>query len=294
VGLVRIVIIGVVGTALATWFAHRARSYAVADRLRLPTKGTSRRVPAWLQVRVAAALDAAAIEATVERALSTWMWSVTVAGVLGFGVGGPQIALGLALLAGIGAPVVVRSMRERRGRLIAAVVPETLERVASELRSGGTVATAISAVASADGPLAPDMARVDTRVRLGASLVQALGAWARERSVAGVDAAAGALAMCSSVGGRSADALDGLATSLRDRLGVAAEARAMSSQARMSAVVVGGAPVAYIAWSAVVDPHALQVLTGTGFGRVCLVLGIGLEALGGWWMRSIVRSGSGS
>jgi tight adherence protein B len=293
VGLVRIVIIGIVGTALAAWFAHRARRYAVADRLRLPTKGTSRRVPAWLHVRVAAALDAAAVEVTVERALSTWMWSVTVAGVLGFGVGGPQIALGLAMLAGIGAPVAVWSMHERRGRLIAAVVPETLERVASELRSGGTVATAISAVASAGGPLAPDMARVDTRVRLGASLVEALGAWARERSVVGVDAAAGALAMCSSVGGRAADALEGLATSLRDRLGVAAEARAMSSQARMSAVVVGGAPVAYIAWSAIVDPHGLQVLTGTGFGRVCLVLGIGLEALGGWWMRSIVRSGSG-
>ena len=96
------------------------------------------------------------------------------------------------------------------------------------------------------------------------------------------------------MGGRSADALDGLATSLRDRLGVAAEARALSSQARMSAIVVGGAPVAYIVWSAVVDPHALQVLTGTLFGRVCLGLGLGLEVLGGWWMRSIVRSGSGS
>ena len=55
----------------------------------------------------------------------------------------------------------------------------------------------------------------------------------------GVDASAGALALCASVGGRSADALDGLATSLRDRLAVGAEARALSSQARMSAMVVG-------------------------------------------------------
>ncbi len=115
-----------------------------------------------------------------------------------------------------------------------------------------------------------------------------------ERAVAGVDASAGALAMCSTVGGRSADALDGLATSLRDRLGVAAEARSLSSQARLSAFVVGGAPVVYIAWSAVVDPHALHVLTGTLFGRACLVAGLGLEGVGAWWMRSIVRSGSRS
>lgn len=289
-------IVFVFGGTLAGAFAQRARRYAIADRLRVPRggAGTGRVVPTWLHGRVERALDAAAIDAPVNRALSTWMWAVTVAAVLGLGFGGPQVGVGLAVLTGVGAPAVVASLNERRSLQIALVVPEALERVASELRSGGTVATAIAAVAAGDGPLAPDMARVDTRVRLGASLARALAAWAGERAVAGVEASAGALAMCSSVGGRSADALDGLATSLRDRLGVAAEARALSSQARLSALVVAGAPVAYIAWSALVDPHALHVLTGTLFGRVCLLLGLTLEALGGWWMRSIVRNGSGS
>jgi tight adherence protein B len=288
----RILIWALVGSALATACAHRARRYAVADRLRPVRAASARPVPDWLRGRVERALDAAALDVTVERALSTWLWMVTVAGVLGLGFGGPQVGVGLAILAAVGAPVVVLSLHERRARQIAMVVPETLERVASELRSGGTVATAISAVAIGDGPLGPDMARLVARIRLGASHAEALGAWAAERSVAGIDASAGALAMCSSVGGRSADALDGLATSLRDRLGVAAEARALSSQARMSALVVAGAPVAYIAWSALVDPHGLHVLTATVFGRICLVLGLGLEALGGWWMRNIVRSGS--
>ena len=288
-----ILIVALCGSAIAAGFAHRARRYAIADRLRRARVTSPRPIPAWLTARVESALDAAALDVPVGRALSTWGWAITVAGVLGLGFGGPQVAAGLAVLAAVGAPVGVWSMHDRRSRRIAAVVPETLERVASELRSGGTIATAISAVATGDGPLGPDMARLDTRVRLGASLAQALRAWADERSVAGVEASAGALAMCSSVGGRSADALDGLATSLRDRLGVAAEARALSSQARMSAVVVAGAPVAYIAWSALVDPHGLHVLTGTLFGRLCLGLGLALEALGGWWMRSIVRGGSG-
>src|SRR5262249_12781517 len=155
-----------------------------------------------------------------------------------------------------------------------------LERVASELRSGGTIATAIGAGGVADGPLAADLARVDARVRLGATLSDALRAWTSERIVPGVDASAGALAMCASVGGASADALDGLASSLRDRLAVASEARALSAQARMSAIVVGGAPVAYIGWSAILDPHSLQVLLGTAVGRLCLAAGIALEMLG--------------
>ncbi len=292
--LVRDLIVASIGVATASRFVRAARRYAVADRLRSERSESARRLPVWLRSRMARALDDAALEVPPERALTTWLWSITVAGAVGLGFGGTQIALGLAVVVALGAPVGVLAMRERRARQIAVAVPETLEHVASELRSGGTVATAIGTVAAGEGPLARDMARVDTRVRPGASLAQALGAWSSERAAPGVDASAGALALCTAVGGRSADALDGLAASLRDRLGVAAEARALSSQARMSAIVVGGAPVAYIVWSALVDPHALQVLTGTLFGRVCLGFGLGLEGLGGWWMRSIVRNGSGS
>lgn len=289
---VRALIVATFGTAVASWFAQRARRYAVADRLRFDRSRPAPRMPAWLRSRIVRALDEAAIDLPAERALSTWLWIATVAGAVGLGFGGLQIAFGFAVVVALVVPVVVLAMHERRARQIAAAVPEALERVASELRSGGSVATAIGAVATGEGLLASDMARVDVRVRLGASLAQALGAWTKERAVPGVDATAGALAMCSAVGGRSADALDGLATSLRDRLGVAAEARALSAQARMSALVVGGAPVAYIAWSALVDPHALHVLTGTAFGRACVLIGLVLEGLGAWWMRSIVRSGS--
>jgi tight adherence protein B len=292
--VVRILITALIGIGIASWFARAARRYAVSDRLRSDRARTVVPVPVWLRARVERALDAAAIDVPTERALSTWAWSITVGAAVGFGFGGAQSATGGAVVAAVGVPMVVLALHERRARRIAAAVPETLERVASELRSGGTVAVAIGAVAAGDGPLARDMVRVDTRVRLGASLVQALGAWTAERAAPGVDATAGALAMCSSVGGRSADALDGLATSLRDRLGVAAEARALSSQAQMSALVVGGVPIAYIAWSAVVDPHGTQVLIGTPIGRGCLALGLALEALGAWWMRRIVRSGSRS
>ena len=288
----RAVIAAVIGSALAIAFARAARRYTVRDRLRSDRPPGVRRMPPALHERLARALDAAAIDVTPARAVSTWGWSITVAAVLGLAVGGAQVALGSAVAAAIGLPVVVLAMRERRGRRIATAVPEMLERVASELRSGGTIATAIGGARAADGPLASDLALVDARLRLGASLPDALRAWSSERTVAGVDASAGALAMCASVGGASADALDGLASSLRDRLAVASEARALSAQARMSAIVVGGAPVAYIGWSAIIDPHSLQVLLGTTVGRACLGAGVALEALGAWWMRGIVRSGS--
>ena len=136
-----------------------------------------------------------------------------------------------------------------------AALPGALEQVAAELRGGGTVAAGASTLARSDGPLAPDLRRVRARTDLGVGLADALAAWPAERPVAGVRAAAGALAVASSMGGRAADAIDGLAQSLRDRLGAAAEAGALSAQARLSAIVVGAAPVAYLAFSTALDPR---------------------------------------
>ncbi len=58
----------------------------------------------------------------------------------------------------------------------------------------------------------------------------------------------------------------------------------------MSALVVGVAPIAYLAFASAVDPGASAVLVTTPLGRICLVTGLGLDALGALWMRRIVRS----
>ena len=288
----RAIVVSVIG-GLAVWSLTRvARRAAVRDRLRNRRSSQWVRVPAAVRARVASALAAAAVAADVDTACSLWATGIGVGALLGFAFGGVSVALGGAVVAAVVPPTLLWSLRHREARRIAIAVPEMLERVASELRAGGTISTAFSAIARGDSALASDAARVDTRARLGASLADALREWSRERPVSGVDAAAGALAMCTTVGGRSADALDGLATSLRDRLAVVAEADALSAQARLSALVVGGGPIAYLAWSALVDARAVHALVATAVGRVCLVVGLFLELLGGLWMRRIVRSGS--
>jgi tight adherence protein B len=73
---------------------------------------------------------------------------------------------------------------------------------------------------------------------------------------------------------------------------VIAEAHALSAQARLSAVVVGSAPIAYLAWSVLVDPASLHSLVATPVGQVCLAIGLALELVGAWWMRRIIRAGS--
>ena len=205
------------------------------------------------------------------------------------------VAPGMVILAGAarrarGPGRAARSPAERRERRFVVALPGALEQVAAELRGGGTVAGAVERLAEGASVVAPDFRRVHTRTQLGMALSDALARWPGEHDAPGVRAAAGAFAVAASLGGRAADAIDGLATSLRHRLDAAAEARALSSQARLSAVVVGAAPLGYLAFSSLVDPRAVGVLVGTGVGRVCLVLGIGLEVLAAVWIRRIVRA----
>jgi tight adherence protein B len=287
----RALIVGVVGIVVVVVAARAARRFAVVDRLRPNGVRVEPRGPVveW----AARLLDAAAIDVPVAHAFQLWGAIVAVAAILGLTLAGSVGASAAAAFAtATGSIAIVLSLRGRRGRLVAAAVPPTIERVASELRAGGTIPTAIHAIARSDAVLASDFGRVDARVMLGASVDEALRAWARERDAGGVDVTAGALSMCAAFGGRSADALEGVASSLRDRLAIAAEARALSAQARMSALVVGGTPLLYLAWSALADRAAWHALAGTTTGRVCVLAGLGLETLGIWWMSRILRSGS--
>jgi tight adherence protein B len=290
---VRTAVVALIGTSCIVWGTRTARRAAVAGRL-LARAGIPERlrVPAPIERRVAAALDAAALDVSPVRAIEYWLIGIAAAAVVGAGFGDLVAAPAGAIAAGIGAPIALLCARGRRARMIEGAVPITIERVASELRAGGTIATGVNGIARGDSVLAADFARIDARLQLGAPMVAALRAWTGERDAWGVDVAAGALAMCTTVGGRAADALDSVAASLRDRGAVAAEARALSSQARLSAFVVGGTPLLYLAWSALIDRSSLDTLLGTPTGRVCVLVGLGLEVVGGLWMRRIIRAGS--
>jgi tight adherence protein B len=184
--------------------------------------------------------------------------------------------------------------RRRRDTAVVAALPDVLERVASGLRAGAAPLRALAeAAGGADlpAPLAADLARVIDRAGEG-ELVAALDRWAAERPLPAVAAVAAAMEVAVGAGGPAAPALDGLATGLRDRHDAAAEIAALSAQARLSAIVVGAAPVVSLALSLLVDPRVAPTLISTAPGRACLLAGIALEGLACLWMHRIVRCGA--
>jgi Flp pilus assembly protein TadB len=161
--------------------------------------------------------------------------------------------------------------------------------MARSLRSGSSLRLAIAeASASAPAPLGEGLAGVADVVGRGRPLTAALDRWSNTTRGDGVPLAAAALGLAAELGGAAARSLDGVADTLRDRNAARREVRALSAQARASAAVIGGAPVAFLVIVAAADPGAIAFLVGSSVGWLCLASGLGLDALGAWWMRRIV------
>lgn len=167
-------------------------------------------------------------------------------------------------------------------------LPALLEAVASRLRAGGSLGQALVEAAPPPGGLLADQWRRTAELVPAVGAVGALQDWAARGQHRSVRLAAAALTLAARTGGSPARAVDGVAATLRCRLALQAEIRALSSQARASAVVITVAPVVFGVLAGLTDPR-----TGSFFrtpGGVLLVgAGLGLDAVGGWWMARLCR-----
>ncbi len=275
-----------IGAALAVRLAHAARDALARERTHALHR-TPRVLPGRVRAGVAAALVRADLDLSPEAAVRWWLLGFGCVAWFSLLLAPPLVVPGLVGVA-IGGPISVWLRSGRADRVAQSALPGLLDSVVAQLRAGGSVIEAVEKSANREGPLRPDCARMAARLALGATLEQVLDRWTAERPIAGVRAAAGALAMVTTMGGSAATALDGLVESLRSDEAARHEAKALSAQARVSAVVVGAAPLAYLVFATATDPASSQVLVSTTAGRICLAVGLTLEVAAGLWMRALV------
>src|SRR5205823_14752762 len=89
----------------------------------------------------------------------------------------------------------------------------------------------------------------------------------------GTRLAVAALCLGAETGGAQARAVDGVAATLRERLAVAGEVRALTSQTRASMLVIAAAPVAFCVFASTTDPRTSTFLFRTPVGLACLAAG---------------------
>lgn len=204
---------------------------------------------------------------------------------------GPVLAGGLVVA--VAAMRVRARLRLRAGHRHrrAAQLASALDRLAAALRSGASLPAALDEVGRAvEPPIGPELAGLARQAGHGRPLRRALDDWATAHGDPDTRLAATALVLATVVGAAPARAVDGVAATVRERLDVAAERRALAAQARTSALVLSVAPAAFAALLVAGDTAAAGFLLGTPAGWACLAAGLALDAAGVWWMAHLTRA----
>jgi tight adherence protein B len=166
-------------------------------------------------------------------------------------------------------------------------VAEWCQRVARSSRAGSSLSQAI---ADADTLTPVDrrpFPEVGHAVRRGRALVDALPAEHADPSTP-VGVCGPVLLACADVGGPPAAPLERVADVLLARAAERDERRSATAQARLSARVLTAVPFGVVAVMAVSEPTIRGALA-TPAGAACLVVGVVLNALGRWWMSTLIR-----
>ena len=170
-------------------------------------------------------------------------------------------------------------------------LPGLVDAIAAALSSGLSVQLALSEVApTLPRTLAIPTERAAASMALGASVDEAIGAYAGV--VSGEDLAPFAIVLGAFArsGGKIGRSLGRVATLLRGRIALEDERNALTAQGRASAIVLVALAPLGGTFFAVMTPEYLAVMFDRG--RFLLLVAVSLEVAGGLWLWRILRLSS--
>jgi tight adherence protein B len=206
----------------------------------------------------------------------------TVAAIVsGWFVAGAVLALPLAVAGPALAAWAIRARRGRYRRAVERALPDIAVAVADSLSAGRSLRASLpAAAASLEGPPAVELARLGAELDLGAATGDAVAAWRRRMRSSRVDAFAAALLSQRLAGGDLAGLLRRFAEGATERDRVAEDARAATSQACFTGLLVVAMPSGGALFAELLQPGFLAKVLGGPASATLLVLAAALQLAG--------------
>jgi tight adherence protein B len=180
----------------------------------------------------------------------------------------------MAVLA-VGVPLGARAALERRvakeRKLFVDQLPDNLQVMASAMRAGHSFSGALSVVvADAPEPTRREMARVVADERMGVPIDTALASVVRRMDSKDLEQVALVATLQRETGGNTAEVLERVTETIRDRLALRRMVQSLTAQGRMSRWVLTAIPIGLLALITVVNPAYVQPLYTNPVGQLLL------------------------
>jgi Flp pilus assembly protein TadB len=217
---------------------------------------------------------------TLERRRLTLLGTgASIAG--GWFLGGPALAVPLALAGPAAVAWAIAGRRRRYRRAVERSLPEMATAIADSLGAGRSLRASLAeSVASLDGPGASELARLAAELERGAGTAEAVAGWRRRMRSERVDAFAAALLSQRLAGGDLAGLLRRFAVGAAESERVAEDARSATAQARFTGLLVVAMPTGGALLAELLDPGFLGTLLVSPPAVVLLGMAAVLQAAG--------------
>jgi tight adherence protein B len=211
-------------------------------------------------------------------------------GLVGIRIAGaPGALLGAAVAVGV-IHALRKSQAGRRAQTLERQLAEVVDACSLAVRGGASVSQAVTAGAEeVEEPMRSLVERVVSGQALGTPFEDALGELAGTLGTEDARLFALVMGIHHRSGGNVVAPLKEVATTIRHRIAVRRELRALTAQARISGIVLGALPISFFLVLSATSHRELAPVYRSSAGIAMIVGGLVLEAIAFVWIRHLIR-----
>ncbi len=201
------------------------------------------------------------------------------------------VALLVGVIAGVGLPhLFVGRMAEKRLKTFTGQFPDAIDLIVRGLKSGLPVTESISTVGQEmPDPVGLEFRHISDCVKFGQPLEEALWDTVRRLDTPEFKFFVISIAVQRETGGNLSEALGNLSVILRRRRQMGLKIKAMSSEAKASAIILGSLPFIMFGIIFAMNPGYEMMLFNDPRGQMMLGVGLGIMTVGVLVMNKMVK-----
>jgi tight adherence protein B len=238
-------------------------------------------------------IEKAGLRLSLFNFISLYLLSLSTFFILGLVVFQFSLSTSFLISGGLGGTfpfMFLTTLENRRKNVFLALFPESLDIMVRGIRSGMSVNRAIEAVAEEmKDPIKSEFRRITDELLIGQSIETALAEASYRINLDDFRFFAVALIIQRETGGNLSEALGNLSLVIRKRHEMRQKIKALSSEARASAMIVGCLPFLAALALSIMNPEHLAPLIKTVKGRSLLGVACGMMGLGALSIMRMIR-----
>ena len=166
---------------------------------------------------------------------------------------------------------------------------EGLSSIANSLRAGSGFQQALEVlVRQSSPPMSEEFAQVIHEVRLGVPIAEALNNLTERVNSRELHIAVIAINIAREAGGKLAEILNNIASTMRERNKLQGKIKALTAQGRMSGIIVGSLPILLGFVLYLMDPEMMRPMFTTPIGYILIGLVVLMLVIGGFVIKKII------